>query len=243
MRENSKTLTAIFRNNPESLHQKGVNRLKLDSGCLFSAGRDGIVNQYSLSDCLLTKSYKNHIHWVNDLEISESLIFSASSDSRILMWRRDSENSKPLNSIFAHRDYIYSIKFVGSNLISAGEDGRLMRTDLDSKSTELFSSQYSIWSIDCSQNLIGLALSFKVTDKKTAKILDFRNPKSELELKGHSNLVRKILIRPDEKVALTCSSDSSVKLWDIGTRKVIETYSMHSSSVFALSSYWDQEYL
>ena len=50
-------------------------------------------------------------------------------------------------------------------------------------------------------------------------------------------------MREDEREAMTCSSDGTVKLWDIGTKKVIDTYHVHATSVFALRCYWDQEFL
>jgi WD repeat-containing protein 48 len=73
--------------------------------------------------------------------------------------------------------------------------------------------------------------------------MDIRTSKSEIELKGHTNFVRKILLSPTEKEALTCSSDHTVRLWDLSTRKIIDTFNNHQDSVFALRCNWEQEYL
>ena len=245
MRDNNKILSVIFRDNTENMHQKGINRLILHNNSLLSAGRDGIINQWNLQSLELEKSYSNHLHWVNDIVIAGSSLFSGSSDSRILQWQLDEENlyPKPINTIFAHKDYIHSLKCVGSNLFSAGEDGVLIRTDLESKSLKVFSSPISIWNIDCANSLIGLAFTSKVIYRQIPKVLDIRSPKTEIDLKGHSGYVRKIILKENEREILTCSSDHTVKLWDLGTRKVIESFNMHTSSVFALRCYWEQEVL
>lgn len=231
----------IFRENPLNLHQKGINRLQLTANSLVTGCRDGIVRQWDLDSLSLEFSYNGHTHWVNDIEISDSFLFSASSDSRILVWQLQDPSSEPISSILIHKDYIHSIKLFENSLFSAGEDGTIISTSLDYKSTKLFSSPISIWNIDCTEHLIAAAFSSKVFFKKIGKVLDLRTGKMEIDLKGHTEYIRKISI--SEREILTCSSDHSVKLWDIGTKKVIETYHMHGTSVFAMRPYWGEGFL
>ena len=164
MRDSNKTLSVIFHDSSSNVHQKGINKLHYTtSHGLLTAGRDGIVRQWDTSGLTLTSSYKGHIHWVNDIEVSNSLLFSASSDSRILVWPLgESDSPKSVNTIYAHKDYIHSIKFINDTLFSAGEDGIIIQTDLDYKNHKFFASPLSIWNLDCSQHLVAVAFSSKV---------------------------------------------------------------------------------
>jgi WD40 repeat protein len=244
MRE-TKILSVLFRDDINDTHQKGINRLKQHCNSLLTAGRDGVIRKWDLSNLGLECSFRNHMHWVNDIECSESLLFSASSDSRILIWNLQDNNPapKPADTIFSHKDYIHTIKLSRDTLFSAGEDGYVLKTNLDYRSTKCYASSFSVWSLDCTYNLLGLAFSSKVMHIQIGKIVDIRTHKAEMDLKGHTEFLRKIQLRDNEKEALTCSSDGTVKLWDIGTRKTIENYNIHNASVFAMNCDWDQGFL
>ena len=74
----------------------------------------------------------------------------------------------------------------------------------------------SIWSIDSdlTGDIIGATFSNKIP-----KIIDTRSLRSQGELKGHSDHVRKISISPDAQICVTGSSDKSVKVWDLRMMK------------------------
>ena len=147
MKDSSKSLLVIFREKLPNMHQKGVNRIKSHNESLYTAGRDGIIRQWNMRSLSLENCYTNHVHWVNDIELSDSLLFSASSDSRILVWNRNHEDlhPKPAESILAHKDYIHSLKLIGDSLYSAGEDGVVIKTNPDYRSQMFQSFPISIW--------------------------------------------------------------------------------------------------
>ena len=55
-------------------------------------------------------------------------------------------------------------------------------------------------------------------------------------MRGHKDIVRTIKISPDSKLAMTVSSDKTVKLWDLHTHKVLKNFDFHKDdSVMAMS--------
>ncbi|MEW5313442.1 MAG: hypothetical protein WDW38_005010 [Sanguina aurantia] len=66
--------------------------------------------------------------------------------------------------------------------------------------------------------------------------MDPRTGAKITKLRGHTGNVRCLLVHPDGKTLLSGSSDSTVKLWDVGMQRCVQTYSMHSDSVWALQS-------
>ena len=41
---------------------------------------------------------------------------------------------------------------------------------------------------------------------------------------GHTGMIKSIWVSDDETICYTGGSDGTVRLWDIGTRSVIQTY-------------------
>ena len=88
MRARTEKLSLLLRPTPSTEHQRGINRLLTQNSSLFSAGRDGIIRQWDQDSLSLSQIYDYHIHWVNDIQLDQerNLLFSASSDSSIMIW-------------------------------------------------------------------------------------------------------------------------------------------------------------
>jgi WD40 repeat protein len=140
---------------------------------------------------------------------------------------------RPLTRWNRHTDYIQSLALTQDFLFSGGQDGLLCRWSLleERPETVLSMPGKSIWSlgIDETGQLIGLSFVHKV-----AKIYDLRSTGDLIELKGHSDYVRTIVIDPSGRIALTGSSDHQLKMWDIGMKRCIHTFDCHSDSVYSL---------
>ena len=63
---------------------------------------------------------------------------------------------------------------------------------------------------------------------------DPRMRKETHHLRGHKDIVRAIKLSPDGKMAVSVSSDKTVKLWDMYTHKTLKTWDFHTDSVMAL---------
>lgn len=160
MKENHKVLSLILRDNLEE-SSNGINCLTSFNTSLIAGSRDGIVREYNTVDKSLTSVYNGHVHWVNAVACTDSIFFSASSDSRIIAWRYN--DPSPCQILNFHKDYVHTIKIHENFLISGGEDGHLVKTDLEFKPSHLYSFQTSIWHFDYQDNLGAIALGSKVT--------------------------------------------------------------------------------
>lgn len=174
--------------------------------------------------------------------VLSTIVYSASSDCSVCIWDispSDALSRSPVFILDRHIDYLQTIKYCAASnvLLSGGQDGYLLSWDLTTPSTSTFSRVFqsknnSIWSLDCDEtgNVIGVAFS-----SKTPKVLDRRAKEDQVvDLKGHSEHVRRIKVSQDGKKCITSSSDTHVILWDIGEQRPITTFSLHSDSVFAL---------
>lgn len=55
-------------------------------------------------------------------------------------------------------------------------------------------------------------------------------------LKGHTDNVRCVMVSQDGSKCISGSSDATVKLWDLGQQRCIQTFNMHSDSVWTLAT-------
>lgn len=63
------------------------------------------------------------------------------------------------------------------------------------------------------------------------KIWDHRKKENIATFKGHTKQINSIDISPDGRYLLSASEDGTSKFWDIGTQKIINTYSEHTAPV------------
>lgn len=115
-----------------------------------------------------------------------------------------------IHTLPSHIDYLQDICYRGTSILSGGQDGYLLRWDLEKPDATLFNrvhntSGVSIWSIDAdmSGNVVGLGLSTKFPT-----IIDTRTGSTEVnELKGHKDHIRTIRMSNDHIKCITGSSD------------------------------------
>jgi len=55
-------------------------------------------------------------------------------------------------------------------------------------------------------------------------------------LKGHTDNVRCVVVSADGTKCISGSSDATVKVWDIGQQRCIQSFAMHSDSVWSLAT-------
>ena len=65
-----------------------------------------------------------------------------------------------------------------------------------------------------------------------------RHPKSNWQAPGPC-CCRGVLLSQDGRQALTASSDWTIKLWDLGLQRCIQTVAAHTDSVWALAANHD----
>lgn len=68
------------------------------------------------------------------------------------------------------------------------------------------------------------------------RILDSKNLKQGvIELKGHSGYVNGMVFNSDNRQVLSCSSDKTLRLWDIGSGKNLRVMKDHTDTVLSVA--------
>lgn len=69
----------------------------------------------------------------------------------------------------------------------------------------------------------------------TVKLWDVASGRVLRTLDGHTNVVYKGVLAPDEKVIASCSLDGKIKLWDLATGRELRTLTGHTDAVKAVA--------
>ena len=56
-----------------------------------------------------------------------------------------------------------------------------------------------------------------------------------MKLKGHTGNVRALAVNAEGTLALSGSSDKTLRLWDLGQQRCVHTFAVHTDSVWALA--------
>lgn len=245
---------------PEKRHRFGISALAVGKDELFTAGRDGTVRSWTLpatNDCTgpeaspskqpvskATKTFDEHVDWVNDIVLIESpnRLVSCSSDTTIKVWN-PSDPSHSYRTLSEHTDYVKALTEVQNGVASGSLDGRVLVWDLATGkvrhecSADAEDGQARNGSVYCmSGSIEGNVLVSGSTDK-TISVWDVRTGDRVVHLRGHSDSVRCLTMKHDAKYMLSGASDATVRLWDLRMQRCIRSFDSHAAgSVWALTA-------
>lgn len=257
MRKSSKKL--VYTLAPESVtngHSLGVNSLCSHDDLIYSAGRDGVVNMWSTSKNAPTQfvaANQMHTHWVNDICTVNNgrSVLSASSDLSVKLWTPSRNEIVPVGH---HRDYVKCIASRGESdptwAATGGLDQQIIIWDLialkqrsvmkatQSNAAARSQQHLSLYSLAASSS--GSQLVVGGGPDGIIRCWDAREPERvQAMLVGHTDNVRSIVLPEDVGGVpgglISASSDGTVRLWDVGMRKVVSTLDSHVDSVWSLS--------
>lgn len=184
----------------------------------------------------LNHSYLHHFGWINDMKLldDQSTIVSCSNDLSIKLWNYHSNMKLTLGY---HDDYIKKIGFTknyNNQLVSGGLDKVLKLWDIQ-KSKPISAFKFtdinsSIYSLDVNNDLVicsGPSNVITLFDRR-----DMVKPIKSFF--GHTDIVRALILKDDS--FLSGSSDSTIKLWDLRSTRVLRNFEMHNSPVWSLNT-------
>lgn len=233
-----------------------------DAKTLASASVDKTIKLWDMGTGKLLGTLSGHLFIVTSVAFSPDgqTLVSGSGDRTIKVWHVDTNRrSSPgslLRTLNGHANYVYSVAFNpdGQTLASASWDntiklwqtstGQLLHTFKDH-------SQYVrclAMSPDGRAGTPSPPLLASGSYDKTIKIWHLggagrsasRVPSgSETSpirtLTGHSNWILSMAISPDGKILASGSQDKTIKIWHLGSGKLLHTLTGHSGAVYSVA--------
>jgi WD40 repeat protein len=84
----------------------------------------------------------------------------------------------------------------------------------------------------------------QVTKKSTAITLDNINQVKQIRtLTGHQDVINSVVISHDRQYIISCSSDKTIKIWDLVTGELTYTFTGHKNSINAVAISHDDRYI
>ncbi|VEU22043.1 DEKNAAC103034 [Brettanomyces naardenensis] len=191
------------------------------------------------SDYRLRDKCHQHLDWINDLKIlraDQLVLASCSNDLSVKIWNTQGEHLQT-STLGYHDDYVQSLGYTGGGshdhqLVSGGLDKTIKVWDLVKgrclQSYEFQQEKGSVYSVDCYGNYIisgGPTNVISLFDRR-----DMHKPIKQFL--GHTDTIR--CLKLGSKSFLSGSSDTTVRLWDLRTNRVMRNFDMHDSSVWSL---------
>ena len=207
-----------------------------DGQLLYSGSGDSTIKLWKLNTRELLHTFTGHTSSVSSVATSPDgkIIASGSYDKSIKLW--DVTTRKPIRTLQGVSSLVSSITFSSrthQKILAAGvQDGQVLQWDLntDLPPTTLLWNHSRVESVtispDCNTLIIG-------DSEGLIKILNLYMGVVFSSFPGNQGSVLAVAVSRDGKKLLTAGDE--VRLWDLDSRKLIETFSEHSSKVCAVA--------
>ncbi|KAI3432393.1 hypothetical protein D9Q98_003949 [Chlorella vulgaris] len=233
-------------------HCGGVNALALsrDEQQLWTGSRDSTICCWSTAEKAqpdLMHEHVGHIDWVNGLALAGDVLVSCSSDKTLRVWQPDSPEPA-LGCLQGHSDYVTALAACadGSVLASGGLRGEVLLWDLATlRGIMAGSTQDQGYSASTAEvpraSVYAVAINAAGTliaagSTQGVSVVDVRSGRSVMQLKGHTDNVRSLQLEAEGRLLLSGSADHTMRLWDLGQQRCVQTLAVHTDSVWALAA-------
>lgn len=160
----------------------------------------------------------------------------------VKLWRPHSAERAIPTTLGNHADYVKCLASSGDTadwVASGGLDRKIILWDVNG-SGEIQKIEVGEQSEGPKSSVYALGTGGGILasggPEKFIRIWDPKSGKRITKFVGHTDNVRSILLSDDGRTMLTASSDATIKLWSLATRRCLHTFTMHSDSVWALHS-------
>ncbi|KAK3368736.1 WD40-repeat-containing domain protein [Podospora didyma] len=198
---------------PKTRSWKAVYRDRWQVGYNWKYGRCSI------------KTLKGHTNGVTCLQLDDNILATGSYDATIKIW--NIETGQEIRTLKGHDEGIRALQFDDSKLISASLDSTIKIWNWHTG--ECISTLRGHTDGVISVHFDGHLLASGSIDK-SVKIFDF-NSKEAFCLKGHTDWVNCTRLDIKSRTVMSASDDTTIRLWDLDTKRVIRTFEGHVGHV------------
>jgi len=179
----------------------------------------------------LLMTFEGHTDFVKCLSFASDgkVLASGGMDNRVCIWDL-AHSCSPVATLRGLSDDTSCVECtIGGSKDATWDYGRLQ------KGPALKFMKSSIYSLALSQ---GGNLALCSGPGRVISGWDVRASRSCFKLKGHQDIVRKLLLLPDCSRVVSASSDCSIRVWDLGQQRCVDNVEVHDDSVWTIA--WDK---
>ena len=239
---------------PSSQHCAGVTALLAPTPTtLVTASRDGTVRTWQVGRAgagaapTPLAERVGHAAWVSALALpTPTILASASHDRTVRLWdaRETGTGLRPRATLAGHADYVTCLaSSPAAPLLSAGLGGAVLAWDLDrAGSSGVAAAAAAATPVRCVRggaSAYALALAPDAAHALVGgaggflRLVDIRSG-AGADLAGHGDVVRAVAFSADGRRAVSASSDRTLRVWDVGTRRCMTVLAPHTDSVWGV---------
>ena len=185
----------------------------------FKVGTNWKYGRYTM------KEFKGHTNGVMCLQFDDNILATGSYDSTIKIWNIDT--TECIRTLRGHTKGIRALQFDDTKLISGSLDNKIKVWNW--RTGECISTLEGHTDGVITVNFEGNLLASGSIDM-TVKICNFED-KSTFCLRGHKNWVNHVKVDPASRTVFSASDDTTVRLWDLDTRRTIRIFEGHAGQV------------
>ncbi|KAK0717668.1 sulfur controller-2 protein [Lasiosphaeria miniovina] len=167
---------------------------------------------------------KGHTNGVTCLQLDDNILASGSYDATIKIW--NTETGEEIRTLRGHEKGIRTLQFDDSKLISGSLDNTIKIWN--------WHTGECISTINHTDGIVSVHFDAQLLASgsidKSVKIFDFKSQETFC-LKGHSDWVNSTRLDINSRTVMSASDDTTTKLWDLDTRRVIRTFEGHVGHV------------
>ncbi|KAI0244364.1 hypothetical protein L0F63_003939 [Massospora cicadina] len=178
------------------------------------------------------------------------LVFTASSDRTVKLWRPHSDaRGEQVTLMGYHSDFVKCLAYAPTSswLCSGGLDGKIHLWDVNAEGASPTQRLVSTLTDTSAPHASYYAVAVGPAGRLVAGgspdgLIRLWDPRADpacgtfSHFTGHTDSVRSLLLSHDNRWMISASSDSTVKLWSLGSQRCVKTYTMHSDPVWCLFS-------